>query len=280
MNQTLNKVQEEVKYFQCSLCSKTFAYSKQVKIHYSKVHKEKNIPDNQIADTEFRCENCKKEFSSNIHLRRHMKTVNCLLVHSKIKTFVCSVCKKTFSRSDNLQIHFERMHEKSKKFNCEKCSKSFAIKYLLKIHLERTHAKEKFECEICHKTFKNPYHHKQHFQRIHEKCFECKPCSTSYKSIGELMKHKQLNHDIKCKNTPKRKCKYCHREGSFKWLENHIDSVHLGIQHKCQHCEKSLKSKSSLYVHVKSTHTTEGKFKCEFCAKEFSTQPVFKSMMV
>ena len=156
---------QKSKDFECSLCSKTFVSPSTFKIHYNNIH----------LGLKSKCEYCDKLVTN---LGSHKKAM-----HSMVKDFACSVCHKTFNRSDQLKIHYKRMHEKSKSFSCEKCPKAFASESLLKTHLKRTHSEDKINCEICLKTFKIRNELIQHVRHVHEALFECKPCSTFYKSM-------------------------------------------------------------------------------------------------
>ena len=79
----------------------------------------------------YMCNQCKKCFSQNTHLRRHER------IHTGEKRFKCKECDKSFTQREGLNIH-TRVHTGEKPFTCDECGKSFMQAFNLQRH-QRTH---------------------------------------------------------------------------------------------------------------------------------------------
>ena len=118
--------------FICTYCNKTFTAK-----HCFEYHLNKNVcrKENNVQ-----CNFCKKTFSCKSNLNRHLRKKICtdktFIIPSQIppkslpnpsqippkslpisshiissKTYTCTLCKKTFTRKDNLNRHINRCHE-------------------------------------------------------------------------------------------------------------------------------------------------------------------------
>ena len=77
------------------------------------------------------CGGCGKLFEKMIYLDTHVRQQ-----HYETNHFICTVCKKRYSRKENLWSHIAEDHKKS--FNCDSCEMTFKSEQELKIHGSKT----------------------------------------------------------------------------------------------------------------------------------------------
>lgn len=94
----------------------------------------------------FICTECKKGFTRRSDLRKHT------IVHTGVRPYTCGVCSKSFSRNTNLTKHI-RIHSGHKPFVCPKCPKTFVTGSDMERH-QRTHDGIKpYQCSVCPSSF-------------------------------------------------------------------------------------------------------------------------------
>ncbi|XP_055530349.1 zinc finger protein 708-like isoform X2 [Wyeomyia smithii] len=182
-----------IKNFSCEICSKSFKYNVQLRIHM-RTHS---------GERPHTCEICHRGFSQLSNLRSHRK------VHSKVKPYKCQLCFKSFTMLDNLTTHSLKCVKD--KYRCMLCSKSFAKEGNLMSHLQ-CHSdgivEKNFKCEMCPKSFKNKEDWKRHV-RVHtgEKPYICDICNKGFAQKANLLSHRKthLKPDIifKCERCDK-----------------------------------------------------------------------------
>lgn len=112
----------------------------------------------------FICTECKKGFTRRSDLRKHT------IVHTGVRPYTCHMCNKSFSRNTNLTKHM-RIHSGHKPFVCPRCPRTFVTASDLDRH-QRTHDGVKpFQCSVCPSSFarrdKLINHQNMHIRRGH-----------------------------------------------------------------------------------------------------------------
>ena len=168
--------------------------------------------------TQQQCVLCLIVFSSKADLKEHvaaehsrlLREDNSFLRRSKFarssarrvrRTWLCTVCHSTFSRSNDLQRHMVRKHSgaaedqeqpqddlfcgfKDCNFNCKASIE-------LKKHKEVEHKGEKvFPCQVCDKSFTSTGRLYQHKKRIHSEAFLVCPGVEEGALCGKLFRRK------------------------------------------------------------------------------------------
>jgi uncharacterized Zn-finger protein len=166
----------------------------------------------------FKCQQCDSKFSTNGHLKNHIKAV-----HDKIRDVECPQCDSKFTRNDQLKNHIKAVHDKIRDHECQQCDYKCSTGSDLKKHIKTVHDNIKdVECPQCDSKFPTNVHLKTHIKAVHDKIkdHECQQC------------------DYKCSNSSD--------------LKNHIKAVHDKIKdHECQQCDFKCSNSSVLKNHIK-----------------------------
>ncbi|XP_076049689.1 uncharacterized protein LOC143030427 [Oratosquilla oratoria] len=214
------------------------------------------------------CTICKASFSRSDNLKRHVKT------HTGEKPFQCTICQDSFSRSGTLKSHM-RTHTGEKPHECTVCKTAFSRSDKLKSHM-RTHTGEKpHVCGICKASFSWSDGLRSHM-RAHsgERPHRCTICEASFSQSGALKTHIRTH-------TGERpyECKICHTSFSGSGnLTCHM-RTHTGERpYRCTFCDASFSLSGTLKCHIR-THTGENPFKCSLCEASFSLSGNLKNHM-
>ena len=100
------KIQSDVKTYQCSQCNKYFS-TKGCLTRHQRIH---------TGEKPFQCSQCSKAFTQSSSLIEHQR------IHTGEKPFQCSQCSKAFTQNSSLIKH-QRVHTGDKPFQRSQCSK-------------------------------------------------------------------------------------------------------------------------------------------------------------
>ena len=268
---------KETRRVPCNICGlKVKSIAEHLRNHEDKLKNSSKLE---------KCPICKKEYSfkKGSDLKTHMEK------HAQPKRHKCKDCKKFFGHSTTLTTHM-RIHTGEKPFSCQKCPAQF---YDLagknrheRRHLEKTNNKPsgehikaivkskstsnkkakkyKYKCNICENLVGNlKKHMNSHTQ---SERFDCEHCNKKFCSIYTMQRHITMVH-LEVKSFT---CQVCPRSFALKFQLKEHEEVHSGLNFDCAKCDKSYKSKKSLYLHVKSIHLPKAQATCEVCKKTLS----------
>ncbi|XP_076101242.1 uncharacterized protein LOC143071046 [Mytilus galloprovincialis] len=227
------------KDFKCDSCRKTFSSKGNLKTH-EKIHED---------EKPFKCDfnGCGKAFRSNESLRRHR------LSHMGIKPFECSICKNKFASNVSLQEHISR-HTDEKPHQCHICEKNFRQVSCLRRHLF-THSSElPFSCHVCGRKFSQNVYLRSHM-KVHtgERPFKCTECGKAFAHQSDLTRHKIVHTGRK-----PYACEVCNAKFSDPSSKRRHEKEHVGAKpYVCQLCFESFKRGGQLKTHLSRKHTNQ-----------------------
>ncbi|XP_033110990.1 zinc finger protein 64-like [Anneissia japonica] len=199
-----------------------------------------------------------------------------LLRHSRKHTgdrpYCCSLCPRTFTRSDKLKLHI-RSHNGVKPYKCNDCPYSAVDRGSLTKHL-RIHSNERpYKCQICDYASRNSSQLVVHL-RTHtgDTPFHCQNCSAKFKINSDLNRHMRVHTKEKPYTCPL--CDYrCSMKGN---LNVHMKNNHLREKkHVCEDCGTSFCTKRQLKTHM-AVHISYKPFKCLECDYRCKDKTSFK----
>ncbi|XP_071390196.1 oocyte zinc finger protein XlCOF6-like isoform X1 [Centroberyx affinis] len=239
------------KLFKCSECGTEFAYKSTFNRHMRQ-HNVKKMCTHT-------CTFCEGQFPGALALQRH----KCSALE---KTFICSLCPKTFECRQSLADH-ENLHSGDRDFVCEICGERFFSSSSLSTH-RVTHMQKDNCCDELGLGCSNLSVLQNHLSRhTGEKLFTCDVCGKGCSHLSAL-KHHMLTH------TGERPyvCETCGKRcGHASALQNHM-RIHTGQKPGqrpvCDVCGKYLSSMVKLKYHM-SVHTGEKPYTCDQCGKKF-----------
>ncbi|XP_062571124.1 zinc finger protein 271-like isoform X1 [Saccostrea cucullata] len=141
---------KEVPVFKCSFCRKEYSRQYDLRRHLECVHP---------AVAPYRCEICHAAFSSSEDCSKHLKT------HETTHPYTCDVCQRGLSTIPILRRHM-RMHLKEKPYSCPECRKGFNRRHDLYQHT-KIHSTERFTCDLCYRKFVTPLYLRKHIKNKH-----------------------------------------------------------------------------------------------------------------
>ena len=237
----------------CTKCNKAFLSLSELKKHTNKV---RDCRVNNRLENWF-------NINKPLHLELNPSEVECL------------ECKRKFSNNDSLKRHMNVMHKKIESYQCKICEEKFVSREISKKHLKRVHddgLKLTRTCRVCQMEFQIA---REFFEHIatHENDHICKLCGENFSDQFKLEDHQVIHRKIddKYKNII---CDHCPLRFTIKGhLRIHMLQHIAGKSYNCDECGKLFKTDSGLIVHKKS-HNKE--IECSVCKKMFATNQSLK----
>lgn len=240
--------------FRCDYCDTQFSAKKTLEHHLEK--------NNSYNPSELICVNCDGQFESGCQYVCHFTNK-----HTDLLT--CLICDRQFSKMERLTVHMQRVHISTVQFKCNECDATFRQLCNLQQH-QRTHTGERpYKCSICGKSFPLNSTLKLHMRfHLDERPYQCTVCGKMFHSAGLLTEHMKNHTKVRS-----HKCGQCYRSFmTAKTLLEH-EERHKNSSVECPVCQKVLRSRKNFSQHMLLHRTGPKRYKCRFCAAEFSQAP-------
>ncbi|XP_068628850.1 zinc finger protein 431-like [Battus philenor] len=194
--------------FQCEMCSKNFTQLSSLQAHKESVHKKYIV--------EATCQFCGKFLKGRSQVYRHLKT------HTGDKV-PCPVCAKMLTKNC-LRPHMQR-HSKVKSYTCEICAKSFYTCAELCNHRRSTHntLKKVYKCDLCEYKANRSDALKKHRGKHTDLNIPCVTCGMFFMNKQKLILHERIHFDEKKYSCPHCDVKFHGRDSVRK---------HVKVKHK------------------------------------------------
>ncbi|XP_056409565.1 LOW QUALITY PROTEIN: zinc finger protein 142 [Hyla sarda] len=276
--------------FPCAVCQASFSSEAALKQHSLRKHKEKATHE---------CSQCQFSCHSQATLRCHVQKQ-----HPHLE---CTVCKKTFSRREDMEDHrkshfahhcqqcqfaakdrqqlinhYAEEHESTQPGGemdggplcCPFCSFSCQHQLVYDHHVKGHGATSVYKCSNCEYSTRNKQKITWH-SRIHtgEKPYKCHLCPYACADPSRLKYHMRIHKDEKNYLCPEcgYKCKWVNQ------LKYHM-TKHTGLKpYRCEECDYCTNRADALRVHRETRHRDVRSFICEQCGKAFKTRFLLKT---
>ncbi|CAH0598616.1 unnamed protein product [Chrysodeixis includens] len=220
------------------------------------------------VNNKVQCATCQNKFKSKFYLYEHTKMTHLLNISDYNS---CNTCGRCFTSVDKLRSH--EKHHKTKP--CELCNKVFVTQEHYESHIQRHSDKLKLikqktvqTCSFCEKECSNDNELSLHVNKVHLqiKPYSCDMCERQFYTENNLKNHKKI-HSM----GPKEACEFCNKIlKSRKQLVIHVRK-HIGVKpFCCQVCGQGFYSTFKAREHMKVYHG--GKFCCRICKSTFVTK--------
>ena len=191
---------------------------------------------------------------------------------TKSKSFKCQVCHQVFDKLIALRLHHRVDHTK---FLCTICKKTYGTANTLQRHMKQHSGVKPYECDECGKRFLDTSALKEH-RRIHsgEKPHACDECGKIFRQSRHLTVHRRQHTGEMPFVCTECGMKFRNANG----LVSHVRTKHTGEKpYKCEYpqCGLSFARGSQLRLH-KMNHTGERPHTCGICSKGFKTRGDYK----
>ncbi|XP_058820044.1 zinc finger protein 569 [Topomyia yanbarensis] len=237
----------------------------------------------QITIDCYRCVHCPSQYTTEYLIGRHLERSHSIVLRSLLETlqysrvwtkdrkYKCRYCDRLYANERALEKHIP-LHGPNGTLNhkCPCCvtfynSEEEALEHA---YVEHPH---RMECHICDKRFREPESQATHMKNFHvEKTYQrysyvCPKCGKNFSSRNAVSDHERAN----CGQDPIYKCEICEKSlHSASSLKHHY-TIHTDeYPHSCQYCGKSYRTYGQVKVHER-THTGEKPFVCQYCSKGF-----------
>ncbi|XP_027839132.2 zinc finger protein 423-like [Aphis gossypii] len=254
----------------CRYCKKEYNSISQWKKHMTmnkecRRHCKNNLPEfasnhaskNRTKSCRFKCNICKKTYSTSYNRSIHIKNV-----HNELDSTVLNNHNNTnFQKDKPMEIIQQKpvikKRNRSNHINgsgtkCKLCGKVYSSVANLGRHVSIVHTKcyEPMTCNVCGRTFKHKFSFREHLKIKHKKLFK------NYEEIN--VKNKRANRKIipiNKKRIMKYFCKICKMKFADNITLQEHSKIHIVDMYNCKDCGQQFETNVTLGNHIMENHS-------------------------
>lgn len=246
----------------CPQCTRMYKNEQDLQEHIKEAHSSQKLF----------CHFCKDAFERREELVEHLRN------H---EAFYCKTCGKGYLMKSEYEEHCSthKTHSKVKTFKCLGCCKSYASLHCLEKHSSKCDkVNDKiYECHLCKKILNSKYTLKEHldgFHKLKENPDVCDSCGKVFHNRATYKQH--LNTHREGSDKYKHKCPYCEKGFTQNFrLNDHIKCLHMNEKYTCEYCDRLFVCRVALTRHL-VYHTGNYKYTCEKCNKGYTTKNQYR----
>ena len=170
------------KHNNCEACGKIFEgpnAQRMLKSHIKNVHEGQRNQVCEVCGKNFQSKQDMTRHVDSVHLKKQIwKNIRKNYPEGKkpIVERSCEFCEENFTHYQLLKLHVSAKHSKLISFDCRKCNKTFPSKLGFYTHLKSNHENDCYQCKICQKPFKLTFEKEVKLKIINVKCYENLKC--------------------------------------------------------------------------------------------------------
>nr|XP_039262522.1 dentin sialophosphoprotein-like [Styela clava] len=249
-------------------------------------------------DSDLQCHICRKTFTRNSHVIRHLRTVHEFDMNEYAKMTQksdkqedpdfdrvpisfdndkeCHICHKTFSRKRHVRRHLNDVHKSKPKSDIIANSETTRMsdkQEILLTHKDSSEIKDTqnkdsitttpnsdLQCHICRKTFMRNSHVRRHLRTIHEFDMNEYAKMTQKSDKQEDSIENQDFDGVPISPDNDKQCHICHKMfARSRNVRRHLKDVHKSDCLPCSLCDRKFPRKCDLMNHINYVHKNERK---------------------
>ena len=237
----------------CKIGQKTpYSSRETLLIHMESRHMDREaewVGEFPERDKKHICDLCNKSYISYDGLQTHKKYIHSLSRQGRTGPRISKKAGNTSAAQDGKERPAVMPEDKKsiRYYTCKFCNRSFNNQSALSKHKRDRHSK--FTCKICNVSYLCQSSFKRHKLKCYKKkCNKCIKCDKKFESKSSLD-----GHIKSCPGT--HKCLKCGKQfANISNVNRHDKICQATESHDCFKCERVLKSKELLELHIKNCH--------------------------